>query len=108
MAATKKTTKKKATTTKTVATTAAPTTAAPTTAAPTAAKSTSKKGGTLVDGRNFASGDPTTAGDPALSSVVNEGQVAGMLYDGLMEIDYVTAELKPSVAESFTDRKSVV
>ncbi len=105
MAATKKTTKKKATatkaTTKPVAATAAPTTAAPTTAAPSAAKTTSKKGGTLVDGRNFASGDPTTAGDPALASVVNEGQIAGMLFDGLMEIDYTTAELKPNVAESF-------
>ncbi len=103
VAATKKTTKKKATTTKAVATTAAPTSAAPTTAPAAAApKSTGKKGGTLIDARNFSTGDPTTAGDPALSSVVNEGQVAGMLYDGLMEIDYVTAELKPSVAESFS------
>ena len=68
VAATKKTTKKKAKTTKTVATTAAPTAAAPTTATPTtaapaAAKSTIKKGGTLVDGRNFTTGDPTTADD---------------------------------------------
>ncbi len=105
VAATKKTTKKKATATKAVTKTSPPTTAAAaaTTAAPAAeAKSTSKKGGTLVDGRNFATGDPTTAGDPALSSVSNEGQIAGMIYDGLMEIDYLTAELKPNVAESFS------
>ncbi len=99
-AATKKktVTTKKATTTKAAATTAAPTTVA-TAAAPKAGAL--KSGGTLVNVGTFASGDPTTAGDPGLSSVVNESQIANMLFDGLMEIDYDTGELKPNVAETF-------
>ncbi len=100
-AATKKkttTTKKKATTTKAAAITAAPTTVA-TVAAPAAGAL--KSGGTLVNVSTFNSGDPTTSGDPGLSSVVNESQIANMLFDGLMEIDYNTGELKPNVAEAF-------
>lgn len=92
------TTKKKATTTKAPATTVAPTTVA-TAAAPKAGAL--KSGGTLINVGNFASGDPTTAGDPSLSSVVNESQVANLLFDGLMEIDYDTGELKPNLADGF-------
>ncbi len=94
---------KKATTTKKPAATAAPTTAAPATTVAVAtapAAGSLKKGGALVNVGNFAGGDPTTAGDPGLSSVVNESQVANMLFDGLMEIDYETGDLKPNVAEA--------
>ncbi len=100
-AATKKkatTTKKKATTTKAPSTTAAPATTA---TAPAPAAGALKTGGSLINVGNFAGGDPTTAGDPGLSSVVNESQIANMLFDGLMEIDYETGELKPNVAEAF-------
>jgi oligopeptide transport system substrate-binding protein len=98
---------------KTVPTTkAAPTTAAPTTAAATtvAAKAPAgKKGGDFVDVRNFVTGDPTTI-DPAFSSVINEGQIALSLFDGLMDVDYETGKLEPIVAESFAlnDRGDVV
>ena len=99
-AATKKktTTTKKATTTKAPAATAAPTTVA---TAPAPKAGALKTGGSLVNVGTFSSGDPTTAGDPGLSSVVNESQIANMLFDGLMEIDYDTNELKPNVAEGF-------
>jgi oligopeptide transport system substrate-binding protein len=102
-------TPKKTTTKKKPVATAAPTTAAQAAApAPATTVATSaapaagalKKGGGVVNVGTFSSGDPTTAGDPGLSSVVNESQVANMLFDGLMEIDYETGELKPSVAEA--------
>lgn len=96
-------TKKKATTTKKkpVATAAPTTAAAVVTTAPAPAAGALKKGGALVNVGTFSSGDPTTAGDPALSSVVNESQIANMLFDGLMDIDYSTGELQPNVAEAF-------
>jgi oligopeptide transport system substrate-binding protein len=102
-AAAKKTTKKKAAskTTK-AATTTAPTTAAPTTAAPTtvaAAAAGGKKGGTFVS-LQLSAGDPDHI-EPGLAHTIDGSQVAGQLFDGLMEIDYASAELKPSVAESF-------
>ena len=98
--AAKKTTKKKATT-KAVTTTAAPTTAAPTTAAPApAAAAGGKKGGTFVS-LQLAAGDPDHI-EPGLAHTIDGSQVAGQLFDGLMEIDYASAELKPSVAESFS------
>jgi oligopeptide transport system substrate-binding protein len=99
--ATQAATKKKTTTKKPATTKAAPTTAAPTTAAPAPATGAFKSGGTLVNVGTFSTGDPTTAGDPALSSVVNEGQISGMLFDGLMELDYTTGKLQPNVADGF-------
>jgi oligopeptide transport system substrate-binding protein len=100
-------TRKKTTTKKKAAPKAAPTTKAPAPTTVAAATATApkasayKSGGTLINVGTFSSGDPTTAGDPALSSVVNESQVANMLFDGLMEIDYDSGELKPNVAEAF-------
>ncbi len=99
--AAKKTTKKKVTT-KAATTTAAPATSAPvTTAAPApAAAAGGKKGGTFVS-LQLAAGDPDHI-EPGLAHTIDGSQVAGQLFDGLMEIDYATAELKPSVAESFS------
>lgn len=101
-----KTTKKTTKTTKKPAVTTAPaatsgttaTTAAPATTK--AAAGTPKKGGTFVS-VDIAAGDPDHI-DPALSHVVSAAQVTGSLYDGLVDIDYETGELKPAVAQSWT------
>jgi oligopeptide transport system substrate-binding protein len=102
-----KTTKKKAvkTTKKAATTTAAPTTAAPTTAAPTtaaaqAAAGGGKKGGTFVS-LQLAAGDPDHV-EPGLAHTIDGSQIANSLFDGLMEIDYATSDLKPAMAESFS------
>ena len=100
-AVTKKATPKKPAA-KATTTTAKPAAATPApTAAPAApAKASGKKGGTLVDVRNFQNGDPNFI-DPGLASTVQGSQVTTQIYDGLMDIDYETSELKPAVAESF-------
>ncbi len=106
-----KTTKKpvKATTKPTTApTTASPTTAAPA-ATPTTAAGAGKKGGTFT-ALNLATGDPDHI-DPSLAHTVEASQVTTQLYDGLVDIDYDTGELKADVADKWTvsaDGKTVL
>ncbi len=93
---------------------ATPTTAAAsvtTAAAPatTAAPGTPKKGGTFT-ALNLATGDPDHI-DPSLAHTVEASQVTTQLYDGLVDIDYNTGDLKADVADKWTlspDGKTVV
>lgn len=109
---TKKTTKKTATATakpKAAPSTAAPVTAAPTAAAPATAGVSAKKGGTFT-ALNLATGDPDHI-DPSLAHTVEASQVTTQLYDGLVDIDYDTGELKADTADKWTvspDGRSVI
>jgi ABC-type oligopeptide transport system substrate-binding subunit len=58
-------------------------------------------GGTLIDYQNGASGEFDHL-DPALAGVIEGSQITNLVFDGLTDINYKTAELKPAVAESWS------
>ena len=63
-------------------------------------------GGTLVDYQNFSPGDPDHI-DPALAGVIEGSQVTNLVYDGLVDIDYKTGDLKPAVAQSWSSNDAL-
>jgi oligopeptide transport system substrate-binding protein len=59
-------------------------------------------GGDLIDLQNFAQGEPDHI-EPGLSSTIQGSQPGQLVWDGLTENDYQNGELKPMVAESWTN-----
>lgn len=69
---------------------------------PGGAAGTPVSGGDLIDLQNFAQGEPDHI-EPGLSSTIQGSQPGQLVWDGLTENDYKTGELKPMVAESWTN-----
>ncbi len=60
-------------------------------------------GGTLVDHQDLANGGDVDHIDPATAGTFDGAQITTLVYDGLTEYDPKAKELKPLVAESWTN-----